>query len=58
LLREILLGHRPDRLLFGTDSPWADQAVEVASFRALELPAELNDLIFGGAARALLGISS
>jgi len=58
LLREILHGHRPDRLLFGTDSPWADQAGEIAHIRALELPAELTDLILGGAARALLGIAT
>jgi predicted TIM-barrel fold metal-dependent hydrolase len=54
LLREILLGHRPDRLLFGTDSPWADQAAEVARVRALGLTAERTGLILGGAARALL----
>ncbi len=58
LLREILLGHRPDRLLFGTDSPWTDQAVEVANIRGLDLPAALTDLILGGAARALLGIAT
>ena len=58
MLREILLGHRPDRLLFGTDSPWADQAGEIARIRALGLPADLTDLILGGAARALLGIAT
>ena len=58
LLREILLGHHPDRLLFGTDSPWVDQAGEVDLIRALGLPAELTDLILGGSARALLGITT
>ena len=58
LLREILLGHRSDRLLFGTDSPWADQAAEIGRVRALELPAAHTDLILGGAARALLGIAT
>lgn len=58
LLREILLGHRPDRLLFGTDSPWAEQAGEIANIRALGLPAELTGLILGGTARRLLGIAT
>lgn len=55
LLHEILYGHRPDRLLFGTDSPWADQAGEIARIRALGLTVELTDLVLGGSARALLG---
>lgn len=54
LLREILGGHRADRILFGTDSPWAGQAGEIAAVRALGLGAERTDLILGGAARALL----
>jgi predicted TIM-barrel fold metal-dependent hydrolase len=55
LLREILVGHRPDRLLFGTDSPWADQAAEVGRLRGLELPTDLVDRILAGNAAALLG---
>ena len=58
LLRRILEGHRSDRLLFGTDSPWADQAAEVARIRALGLPGGLADQILGGAARALLGLAT
>ncbi len=57
LLREILLGHRPDRLLFGTDSPWVGQAEEIARLRCLGLPEGLTDRILGGAARALLGVA-
>lgn len=55
LLRGILLGHRADRLLFGTDSPWADQAGEVGRVRALGLAPALTGRILGGNARALLG---
>lgn len=55
LLLEILTGHRPDRLLFGTDSPWTDQAGEIARVRALGLTQELTDRILGGTARELLG---
>jgi predicted TIM-barrel fold metal-dependent hydrolase len=58
LLREILLGHRPDRILFGTDSPWTDQAGEVARTRAIGLAADLTASILGGSARALLGIDT
>lgn len=56
-LREILLGHRPDRLLFGTDSPWADQAAEIANLCGLDLSADLTGRILGGNARELLGIT-
>ncbi len=55
LLRGILLGHRPDRLLFGTDSPWSDQSAEVARVRALRLAPALAGLILGGNALSLLG---
>jgi uncharacterized protein len=58
LLREILAGHRKDRLLFGSDSPWTDQAGEVSRVRSLELPEELTDLILQGNARTLLGSAS
>lgn len=58
LLREILLGHRPDRLLFGSDSPWEDQAAALSSLRALGLPPELEDRICGSNAADLLGLST
>lgn len=44
------------RVLFGTDSPWADQRDSVAQIRALPLTdAEKDDIFFGNACR-LLGI--
>jgi uncharacterized protein len=54
LLREIMLGHRPDRLLFGSDSPWVDQATALAQMESLGLPPELEARILGGNARELL----
>ncbi|HEY6000393.1 MAG TPA: amidohydrolase family protein [bacterium] len=57
LLREILLGHRPDRLLFGSDSPWEDQRSALASVRALDLPPALEERILGINAASLLGIA-
>ena len=44
-----------DRVLFGTDSPWSDQAGEVQAFRRLPLTEEEKTLILGENARLLLG---
>lgn len=52
--RKLLTGHPADRLLFGTDSPWADQAGEVARLRALGLPADLERRILRDNGAALL----
>jgi len=53
--RRLLAAHPAGRILFGTDSPWADQAAEVARLRALGLPEDLERRILGGNARELLG---
>lgn len=37
MLREILGAHRSDRILFGSDSPWADQSESLLHVRALGL---------------------
>jgi predicted TIM-barrel fold metal-dependent hydrolase len=47
--------HGVDRLLFGTDWPWADQAAERALLRALPLEAAELDAITHANARSLLG---
>jgi uncharacterized protein len=52
----ILAAHGPDRVLFGTDSPWDDQAIQKARVENLELPAETRAAILGGNACRLLGI--
>ena len=46
-----------DRVLFGTDSPWGDQAEELAKFRALPFTPEEQTAILGGSAARLLGLS-
>ncbi len=43
-----------DRVLFGTDSPWADQAAALAELRALDLTAAEREAILGGNAERLL----
>ncbi len=53
-LRRLLLAHPQDYLLFGSDSPWSDQAASLAILRALRLPPALFDRITGGNARRLL----
>ena len=46
-----------DRILFGTDSPWEDQAAELAKIQRLPLTdAEKQDILGNNAAR-LLGIA-
>ena len=44
----------PDRILFGTDSPWDDQGTALARLRALPLEKSELDAILGGNARKLL----
>lgn len=44
------------RVVFGTDSPWADQAESLRQIQALPLTQEEKENILGGNARRLLGI--
>lgn len=55
--REMLLAHPPDRLLFGSDSPWACQEEVAAMLSALDLGPALEGRIFSDNALELLGIS-
>jgi predicted TIM-barrel fold metal-dependent hydrolase len=49
--------HPPEYILFGTDSPWDDQARALNSLRSLKLDPDLEaKVLFGNAAR-LLGIN-
>jgi predicted TIM-barrel fold metal-dependent hydrolase len=57
LLREILHSHPPERLLFGSDSPWTDQRESLDAIRALSLGEELEKRILSSNARDLLGLS-
>ncbi len=45
-----------ERILFGTDSPWADQSAEIAKINSLPLPVEDKQAILGNNAAALLGV--
>jgi predicted TIM-barrel fold metal-dependent hydrolase len=52
--RKILLTHPADYLLFGTDSPWADQTEAIKALEKLNLPETLLNNILGQNARRLL----
>jgi len=54
-VRRLLMAHPSDCILFGTDSPWADQAEEIARIKALALPPGLEQKLFYENAHRLLG---
>ena len=53
----IMRGHGIDKILFGSDSPWQDQAVDLAELRSLGLTETELAAILGGNAAKLLGLS-
>ncbi|OPZ86380.1 MAG: Amidohydrolase [bacterium ADurb.Bin429] len=52
----LIRAHGPERVLFGTDSPWADQAADIAALRALPLTETEHTAILSENARRLLGL--
>jgi predicted TIM-barrel fold metal-dependent hydrolase len=52
--RAIITNHPPDRILFGTDTPWADQEQEIENLRKLNLENELEKNILGKNGEKLL----
>lgn len=55
-LVRIICAHGPRRILFGTDSPWDDQADDVARFWRLPLPQEELRLIASENAKRILSL--
>lgn len=53
----LIRAHGAERVLFGTDSPWKDQAADVAALRALPLTPEEQTAILGENARRLLELT-
>lgn len=51
---EMVRAFGPDRILFATDSPWADQKDYVERIRKMPLPEAEKEMIFSGNARRLL----
>ncbi len=54
--KELFLAHPPERLLFGTDSPWVDQGKALEALRSLGLGAERERRILHENAKGLLGL--
>jgi len=57
LMMAIIERHPRQYLVFGTDSPWADQAEELAAFRALPLAEDLKSAALWDNALRFAGIS-
>ncbi len=53
---EIVRIHGTDRILFGSDSPWRDQALDIEFINRLPLTAQEKEQIFSGNAKKLLGL--
>ncbi len=53
-LRDLIVNHPPDHILFGSDSPWADQATTLKMLKKLDLDPELEQKICRDNALALL----
>jgi len=54
--RRILVNHPSGYLLFGTDSPWTDQAHALELLRGMDLPQDRLERILWGNAAELLGL--
>ena len=55
IIWEILTSHSPDRILFGTDTPWTEAGREVEFIKTAQISCELKDKIFFKNAQNLLG---
>lgn len=53
----MIRAHGVDRILFGTDTPWKDQAIELASIRQLDFTEVEMNAILGENAARLLGLT-
>ena len=50
----LMRAHGVERILFGTDSPWTDQAAEIEGIRGLSLTEDEISAVLGGNAECLL----
>lgn len=53
-VRKLLLAHRPDRILFGSDFPLIDPKKDIDFLKSLDLPLALQEKIFFSNAQKLL----
>ncbi len=57
-MTEIIKSHGADKILFGTDSPWAQQQTEISNIRSLPLEDKDIEAILGNNARKLLKLDT
>jgi predicted TIM-barrel fold metal-dependent hydrolase len=55
-VRQMLLDHSPEHILFGTDSPWTDQGETIAAHKNIDLPDEIREKYFFKNALKTLGL--
>jgi len=55
-IRDMLLAHPQEKILFGTDFPLIDQAKDIIFLQELDIPQELKERIFYRNAQELLGV--
>jgi predicted TIM-barrel fold metal-dependent hydrolase len=55
-IEKLLLAHRPDRLLFGSDFPLTDPGKDIEFIRTLDIPQGLKEKILYTNAKTLLGL--
>lgn len=55
-LREVYMSMNPEHIVFGTDTPWADQGETIRRLKAMDLPQDLKEKIFYKNAVRLLGL--
>ena len=55
-IKDFIIRHPSDYILFGTDSPWADQGLEIENLKKLSLSESLMDKILYYNGRKLLNI--
>ena len=56
--RQAILAHDPEKILFGSDSPWDDPAMAIRILRGMELGHELEEKIFYKNAERLLAAAN
>ncbi len=55
--KKIFFSHPKEKIIFGTDSPWADQCEEIDKIKKLNLGKDFEDMVFCKNALRLLGLS-
>ncbi len=55
-MEKLIRDHGAEKILFGSDTPWTDQAKEVSNIKSLNLTGKELDLILGGNSARLLSL--